>query len=52
MTTKEVLFYNYCKNCKECDTKETDDPCNECLNQGWNTDSHKPIMFKKKDDSK
>lgn len=28
---KEVFFYKYCKTCKHEKTKETKDPCNECL---------------------
>lgn len=52
MNIKEVLFYDWCKKCKNENTNESDDPCNECLIQGWNFDSHKPIMFKQKDDNK
>lgn len=50
MSTKEVLFYEWCKKCKNENTVETDDPCNECLTQGWNIDTHKPINFKEKDE--
>lgn len=49
MATKEVYFNEYCKKCIHSDNAETDDPCNECLAQGWNDDSHKPIRFKEKE---
>ena len=43
--TKEVNYNKYCRTCKYRSTKETDDPCNECLTQGWNVDSRKPIRY-------
>lgn len=43
--TKEVYFNKYCRICKNWNVKETDDPCNECLTQGWNVDSRKPINY-------
>ena len=45
---KEVRFDLYCSQCKEEKTKETDDPCNECLAESINQYSNKPIHFKKK----
>lgn len=45
---KEVRFDLYCSQCKEEKTKETDDPCNECLAEPINQHSNKPIHFKKK----
>ena len=47
--TKEVNFRLYCPMCKYYDLKETEEPCNECLAQGYNWDSHKPINYKEKD---
>lgn len=44
--TKEVYFTEYCKKCIFKDTDEVEEPCNECLTQGWNEHSHKPIKFK------
>ena len=41
----EVRYDIYCPGCIHLNKKETEDPCNECLNQGWNTDSRKPIHF-------
>lgn len=44
--TKEVYFSDYCKMCIHCNKDDAEDPCNECLTQGWNENSHKPIKFK------
>lgn len=45
MNTKEVRFDVYCKTCKNYEKRESEDPCFDCLNQGWNEDSHKPIYY-------
>lgn len=47
--TKEVDFREWCPKCKYADNPAVEDPCNGCLAQGWNIDSHKPINFKEKD---
>jgi len=47
--TKEVNFRLYCPKCKHYELPETEDPCNECLAQGWNYDSRKPINYEEKD---
>ena len=44
---KEARFDKYCKTCKNRETKETDDPCNECLNNPVNLYSHKPMKYEK-----
>ena len=44
--TKEVFFSKYCETCENSKLPETEDPCNECLAQGWNANSHKPIFYK------
>lgn len=44
--TKLVNFDEYCPKCKNKDTNETEDPCNECLTYPANLDSHKPVNFK------
>ena len=46
MSTKEVKFDVYCPKCEYYEKSEAEDPCYDCLNQGWNADSHQPIMFK------
>lgn len=43
--TKEVLFNEYCPKCKHYEKSESEDPCWDCLDQGWNENSHKPINF-------
>lgn len=45
MSQKFVSFYVYCKDCKNNNTLETDEPCNDCLSSPVNEDSHKPIHF-------
>lgn len=42
---KIVDFMKWCPTCRHRDTPEVDDPCNECLAQGWNVDSTKPINW-------
>lgn len=49
MATKEVNFRVYCPKCQFYPLQETEDPCNECLAQGWNEDSTKPIGYKEKE---
>lgn len=43
--TKEALYGKYCVKCKHHKLEGWRDPCNDCLNQGWNIDSHKPVFF-------
>lgn len=45
---KEVYFDEYCHRCQHEEKKESEDPCYDCLGQGYNVDSHKPINFKEK----
>lgn len=47
---KEVYYGQYCRTCKYRNRSEVKDPCNKCLNEPWNIDSHKPTQWKKKDD--
>lgn len=45
---KEVYFKDYCNKCEYKDVSESDvnGMCWDCLEQPFNTDSHKPINFK------
>lgn len=43
--TKEVYFDQWCPSCKYKDNSESDDPCWDCLERGWNVDSHRPILW-------
>ena len=49
MATKEVRFDIYCPKCVHYEKTPAEDPCWDCLNQGWNTDSHKPICYEGKE---
>lgn len=46
---KEVYFDQYCPKCKHWDKTESEDPCYDCLEDGWNVDSHKPVKFEEKE---
>lgn len=45
---KEVYFDQYCKSCKHHSLKESKDPCNDCLAEPSNTNSHKPMNYESK----
>lgn len=45
---KEVYFDQYCKTCKHENLPETDDPCDECLQETVNIYSHKPVKWEEK----
>lgn len=45
---KEVYFDRYCKNCKHLYVKETEHPCDECLEEPINMGSHKPVKWEEK----
>ena len=36
---KEVFFDKWCPTCKHIDKSESEDPCWDCLGQGWNINS-------------
>lgn len=44
---KEAYFNQYCPLCKHKDRAETEDPCDDCLAEAVNTNSHKPVYFEK-----
>jgi len=45
---KEVYFDQYCPTCFYNAKKESDDPCDECMEHPSNVDSHKPINWEEK----
>lgn len=47
MSEKEVYYSQYCRQCEYYKQPEAADPCDECLAQPVNEDSHKPLYFKK-----
>jgi hypothetical protein len=42
---KEVYFHEYCKTCVNGDCSNSDEPCNECLDNPINLYSHKPVKY-------
>lgn len=46
--SKEVYFHEYCSKCFFEKKPQDEDPCNECLYNPGNENSHKPVMFKEK----
>ncbi len=46
--TKFVDFLTYCETCKHKNLKESEEPCDECLENPVNFDSHKPVKWEKK----
>lgn len=48
LNTKEVDFRLYCPKCKNYDVNGEEEPCNECLTQGFNYGSKKPIRYEEK----
>lgn len=46
MSEKEVYFNQYCYRCQYSKYPETAEPCDECIAQPVNEDSHKPLYFK------
>ena len=45
---REVLFGKYCKTCKHKDCEDTEEPCNECLDNPTNLYSQKPVKYEEK----
>lgn len=45
---KIVEYDKYCCKCKHENVPDYEDPCNECLNNPGNVDSHKPVKFEEK----
>lgn len=46
---KEVDFKKYCKTCKHKELEENFDPCCDCLDYGYNSESEKPVNWEEKD---
>lgn len=45
---KEVYFDKYCKTCKYKKKKDTEEPCDECLDNPINLNSHRPVNWEEK----
>ena len=48
-TAMLIEFEKWCPKCKNNVLAEEEDPCDECLEQGWNEDSVKPVRFEPKE---
>lgn len=46
---KEVRFDKHCEFCKHKGKPETDDPCNECLEEFQNLHTTKPTLWEESD---
>lgn len=44
---KPVEWGEYCKSCINRNKTEEEDPCFDCLNEFSNTDTHRPVYYKK-----
>lgn len=44
---KMVRYDHWCQSCKNKDTKENDDPCEDCLSNPVN-ETEKPLRFEEK----
>lgn len=42
---KLVDFKTWCPKCKYYKTKESEDPCNECLEHGANEATTRPVRY-------
>lgn len=47
---KFVLFDKWCSKCQHYDKEENEEPCDHCLEEPINTDSHKPVLFTQKEE--
>ena len=46
---KEVYFDQYCTTCIHKGLKESEDPCESCLDEPVNQYSHKPVKWEGKE---
>ena len=45
----EVRFHECCKKCKHEKVKETETPCDECMSEPTNWNSHRPVKYEEKE---
>lgn len=46
---KEVYFHEYCKKCRHENVDETEAPCDECLSEPTNWNTHRPVRYEEKE---
>ena len=49
---KIVNFSIYCVDCKHINKDETEEPCDSCLSEPVNQNTHKPVKFEEADEKK
>lgn len=47
----EVYFDQYCNTCKHKDNPESEPPCDECLENPTNLNTHKPYRYEERDNT-
>jgi hypothetical protein len=46
---KEVYFHQYCKTCQHQQVKEKEEPCDECMSEPINLNTHRPVKYEAKE---
>jgi hypothetical protein len=46
---KEVYFHRYCKTCQHEKVEDTDEPCDECMSEPINLNTHRPVKYEAKE---
>ena len=46
---KEVYYHEYCKKCKHKNVADTEAPCDECLSEPINLNTHRPVKYEEKE---
>lgn len=46
---KEVHFHEYCKSCRHKQVDSNTEPCEECLSEPINLNTHRPVKYEKKE---
>ena len=52
MPSKLVEFNKFCINCKHKRVSQNEEPCNTCLTNPVNEDSHKPVLWEETEKKK
>lgn len=42
---EKIVNFEFCTSCKNRNKEEYEDPCDACLNEPVNTDSHRPMYY-------
>ena len=49
LKAKEVRYDKYCPTCKYSSLKDTDEPCDSCIEQFHNDGTDKPIKYEERE---